>query len=397
MTAMKAELERIFRAGVAACQPESVLPPHFAGLDGKRILVLAVGKAAAGMAAAAERHFGDKAEGLAVIPQGLSAPLERMAVVRAGHPLLDGNSVEAAERLIALASEAQDGDLVLVLLSGGASALACLPGAGLSLADKSALTERLLRSGAAIDEVNLVRRHLSLIKGGRLGQAAAPARLVTLALSDVVGDRPEAIGSGPTVADPLNLEQARAVLARYEIEAPSNGWSETAKEVAGDYRIVACNGDALRAAAEEARRLGFEPRLIEDEASEARDAGWSHSQIVLGLPPGTALISGGEVVVTVRGPGRGGPNQEYALGAALALAGRPGIFGLAADTDGIDGRSKAAGAFFDGGTIARFHGDPRSLLEANDSGRLFETLGDLLVTGPTGTNVNDLRIMLAAH
>ena len=397
MTAMKSELERIFRAGVTACQPESVLPPHFAGLDGKRILVLAVGKAAGGMAAAAERHFGDKAEGLAVLPHGLCAPLERMVVARAGHPLPDGNSVEAAERLIALASEAQDGDLVLVLLSGGASALACLPGAGLSLADKKALTDRLLRSGAAIDEINAVRRHLSRIKGGRLGQAVAPARLVTLAISDVVGDRPETIGSGPTAADPLSLDQAKAVLVRYGIEAPAEGWSETAKEVTGDYRIVACNGDALAAAAAEARRLGFEPRLIEDEAGEARDAGRRHSEVALGLPPGTALISGGEVVVTVRGRGRGGPSQEYALGAALALAGRSGIFGLAADTDGIDGRSEAAGAFFDGGTIARFRGDPRSLLEANDSGRLFETLGDLLVTGPTGTNVNDLRIMLTAH
>lgn len=394
---MRSQLERIFRAGVAACRPEIVLPPHLPEQGSGRIIVLAIGKAASGMAAVAEAHFGGRAEGIAIVPHKVEAKLQRIALLHAGHPLPDQDSVDAARQLLALAAEVQGGDLVLVLLSGGASALACLPGEGLTLAEKQAVTDALLRSGAAIGEINTVRRHLSLIKGGRLGLAAAPARLLTLAISDVVGDRPEDIGSGPTVADPTGLTEARTILDRHRIEAPTAGWSETAKEVPGEYRIVARNADALAAAAAEARRLGFEPRLIEDCTGEAREIGRQHAELALASPPGSALISGGELTVTIRGKGRGGPNHEYALAAAIRLAGRRGLCGLAADSDGMDGASEAAGAFFDGDTPARFGSDTKNLLDNNDSATLFHTLGDQLVTGPTGTNVNDLRIILVGH
>lgn len=394
---MRAHLERIFRAGVEACLPERVLPPHLPGPPAGRVIVLAIGKAAAGMAEVAGAHFGAKASGIALVPHGTGGRLDRIALVHAGHPVPDAHSVAAAERLMALAAEAGADDLVLVLLSGGASALACLPGVGLTLGEKQALTGALLRSGAPIGEINLVRRHLSRIKGGRLALAARPAPVLTLAISDVVGDRPEDIGSGPTVADPSTLAEARAILAGRGIAAPAAGWSETPKFVPGDYRIVARNRDALEAAAEEARRLGYAPRLFEDCAAEARALGREHAEAALCAARGTALISGGEAIVTVKGDGRGGPNQEYALAAAIRLHGRRGICGLAGDTDGLDGSSEAAGAFFDGDSVARSTADAEDLLETNDSGTFFAAVDDLLVTGATGTNVNDLRIILTAH
>ena len=382
-------LEAIWRAGVEACLPERVLPPHLPAAPAGRTVLLALGKAAIPMAAAVETRWPGPLTGLAVAPRGSPGSLRRVEVAHAEHPVPGPGSLEAAGRLLALAGEASREDLVLVLLSGGASSLACLPGEGLSLGDKARLTEALLRSGAAISEINCVRRHLSGFKGGRLGLAAAPARLATLVISDVVGDSPEDIGSGPTVADPSTLGEARSVLGRYGIEAPGRGWSESAKSVSGDYRIVARGADALAAAAVEAERLGYRPVCLECEG-EAREVGRAHAALALAAGPGSALISGGELTVTVRGGGRGGPNQEYALAAALALAGREGVCGLAADPDGIDGASHAAGAFFGGG------GAPggEAALAANDSSTWFAARGDLFVTGPTGTNVSDLRILL---
>ena len=382
-------LERIWRAGVDSCLPERVLPPHLPEPPPGRTILLALGKAAAEMAAAVEARWDGPLSGLAVTRRGGELPLHRIETIASAHPVPDGSSVAAAERLLGLAREARPDDLVLVLLSGGASALACLPGEGLSLASKRRLTEALLRSGADVREINCVRRHLSLFKGGRLALAATPARLVTLAISDVVGDSPEDIGSGPTSADPSTIDEARAVLARYGIQGPDRGWSETPLEVPGDWRLVASAADALAGAAAEARRLGYQVRLIECEG-EARDVGREHAQLALRAPPGTALISGGELIVTMRGSGRGGPNQEYALAAALVLADGPGICGLAADTDGIDGEGGAAGAFFDG--TGADGGE--AALEANDSGSWFARRGGLFVTGPTGTNVSDLRIIL---
>jgi hydroxypyruvate reductase len=371
-----------------ACLPERVIAPHLPEPPTGRTFLLALGKAAAAMARAVETGWRGPLSGLAAIPRGSGGRLERVEVIEAVHPVPDESSVAAAERLLALAAGAGGDDLVLVLLSGGASSLACLPGAGLDLEAKRSLTRALLRSGASVSEINCVRRHLSLFKGGRLALAAAPARLVTLAISDVPGDAPEDIGSGPTAADPTGEKDSRAVLARYGLAAPERGWSETPERVAGEYRLVASGKDALAAAARKAGALGYRPLVLESRG-EAREVGRGHAELASSLPPGTALISGGEVTVTVRGRGRGGPNQEYALAAALALEGRCGICGLAADTDGIDGDSEAAGAFFgcgaEGGETA---------LAANDSGAWFAGRGALFTTGPTGTNVSDLRIIL---
>jgi glycerate 2-kinase len=385
------DLEAIWRAGVAACDPMRVVPPHLPEPPRGRTILLALGKAAVPMARAVEQAWRGPLAGLAVTRHGEAGFLDRIEVATAGHPLPDDASVPAAERLLALAEAAGPDDLVLVLLSGGASALACLPGEGLTLEGKRALTDALLRSGAGIAQVNCVRRHLSRFKGGRLGLAAAPARLVTLAISDVLGDAPEDIGSGPTVADPTTLDDARAVLRAHAIDAPQHGWSESAKCVPGDYRIVARASDALAAADAEARRRGYRPRTFECEG-EARRVAADHVRLARTLAPGEALITGGELTVTVTGRGAGGPNQEYALAAAIALAGEPHLCGLAADTDGIDGNGDAAGAFFDGRTA---DADAEAALAANDSGPYLERRGALFRPGPTGTNVNDLRIILA--
>jgi len=388
---MRADLETIFRAGVAACRPERVLPAHLPSFEG-RVFILALGKSAAAMARVAETHYRGQAEGLAVSPYGVADALERVELIHSGHPLPDEASLAAAERLLELASGAGADDLVLVLLSGGASSLACLPSEGLSLSGKRALTEKLLRSGAEIGEINCVRRHLSRFKGGRLALAARPARLLALAISDVAGDLPADIGSGPTVADPTTVNDAEAVLRRYGLEAPAAAWSETPKQVDSDFRIVARPADAIAAAAREALRLGYCPVPLGECRGEARAVGHAHAELALEAEPGSALISGGELVVRVTGAGTGGRNHEYALAAALRLGGAPGIAGLAADTDGIDGNSGAAGAFF-GGEVGK---GAAAALEGNDSGGYFARSGGQFATGPTGTNVNDLRIILIA-
>ncbi|HTU09771.1 MAG TPA: DUF4147 domain-containing protein [Allosphingosinicella sp.] len=373
---MRADLLRMFHAGIAACLPETVLPRHLPA-ERPRV-VLAIGKAAGAMARVAEAHYPEVA-GLAVVPHGWAAELRSIELLHAGHPVPDEASVRAAERLLVLAGAGG----ALVLLSGGASALACLPAAGLSLADKQAITDALLRSGAPIDEINCVRRHISRIKGGRL-----PAAL-TLAMSDVVGSRPEVIGSGPTVADPTTVADAHAILDRYGLEAPL---TETAKQVPGEFRLVAGAADLIAAAAAEAERLGYRPVLLGECTGEAREIGRAHAEAALALPPGSALISGGELTVTVTGAGKGGPNLEYALGAAPPLADRPDIHGLAADSDGIDGNSGAAGAFFSGADAAG-----AAALAGNDSAGWFAAAGGLFAPGPTGTNVNDLRIILVGR
>ena len=373
---MRDHLRQLFHAGIGACLPRTVLPPCLPA-EAPRV-VLAIGKAAGAMARVAEAHY-PGVGGLAVVPHGWDADLRRIELLQAGHPVPDEASVTAAERLLTLAG---DGG-ALVLLSGGASALACLPGAGLTLADKQAITATLLRSGAPIDEINCVRRHLSRIKGGRL-----PASL-TLAISDVVGSAPETIGSGPTVADPTTVADARAILDRYGLDAPL---TETAKQMPGDFRLIASAADLLADAAAEAERLGYTPVLLGECTGEAREVGRAHAEAARALPSGSALISGGELTVTVTGSGKGGPNLEYALGAAALLADRPDIHGLAADSDGIDGNSGAAGAFFSGADAAGF-----GALAANDSAAWFAASGGLFAPGPTGTNVNDLRIILVGR
>jgi glycerate 2-kinase len=371
--AMRAHLIEMFQAGIAACQPKRVLPPHLPAA--RRPIVLAIGKAAAEMAQVAEAHY-RAVTGLAVVPHGATADLEAIALLHAGHPIPDAGSVAAAQRLLDLAGRAGPDDVVLVLLSGGASALACLPSEGLTLEAKQTLTAALLRADATVSEINCVRRHLSRFKGGRLRAT------LTLAIADTVGARPEDIGSGPTVADPTTVAQAKEILDRYRLAAPL---CETPKQAAGAFRIVAGAADALAAAARAAERLGYRPVMLGEVEGEAREIGRAHARLARASPPGTALISGGELTVTVTGAGRGGPNLEY----ALAAAGHEGLVGLAADTDGLDGTSGAAGAFFDGDAEGA-----ASALAANDSAAWFAARNALFVTGPTGTNVNDLRIIL---
>lgn len=393
----RVELEAIFRAGVEACHPSRLLAPHLPAPPAERTILLALGKGAAAMATAFEETWRGPLSGLCVTSHGTTASLERIGVMTSAHPVPDAASVESGRRLLALARDAGPDDLVVVLLSGGASALASLPAEGLRLEEKQRLIAALLRSGAAIDEVNCVRRHLSAFKGGRLGAAAFPARLVTLAISDVAGDAPEDIGSGPTVADASTIEDARAVLRRYGIDEPGSGWSESVKPEAtrewrSEYQVIGSGHHAVDAAAAKAASLLYVPQVVYECSGEARQVARQHAELLRQAAPRTAFISGGELTVSVRGGGSGGPNQEYALALAMAMRGRS-FAALAADTDGIDGSSDAAGAYVDGTTLMR-GGDAERALEENGSGGFFAALGDLFVTGATGTNVNDLRIVL---
>ena len=419
----RAILLSIYESAVAAAQPARCLPAHFPSAPRTgRLIALACGKAAAAMAQAAEAHYADAIEedrfvGLAVTRKGYGLPLTAFELMEAAHPVPDATSAAAADRALRLAAEAREGDLVLALISGGASALWAAPLAGISLAEKQELTRGLLRGGAPIGDINCVRKHLSRIKGGRLARAAAPASLVTLAISDVPGDAPDTIGSGPTVPDRTSLAEARAVLMRYGIVAApaiqaalSDAANETPKPgdpAFADARFVlaATPGEALRAAAATATSMGYEPIVLGDALEgEARDIAAEHAQLALDAcqqGKRTAILSGGELTVTIRGNGRGGPNQEYALALALALGGRPGIFALAADTDGIDGGggdpNDPAGAMIAPDTLGRAAKaklDPGMTLAKNDSSGFFEVLDDLILSGPTFTNVNDLRVIL---
>jgi hydroxypyruvate reductase len=426
MSTRRELLCRLYDVAVAAAHPRTCLPqalPPPPPPPGK-LIVLAAGKAAAAMVEAAERHYLDapglgreRLVGLGVTRRGYGLPTQRIAVVEAGHPVPDQAGLDAAERTLALADQAGRYDLVLVLLSGGASANWIAPAAGLTLDAKQQLTRALLRSGANIGEINTVRKHLSRIKGGRLAARAAPARVITLAISDVPGDDPAVIGSGPTVPDPSTIADARGVLARYAI-APHESVarllrdpaSETPKPddpifAATEYRMVARPADALAAAEAAARAAGYAcVRLGDHLEGEARTVAAEHAALARDLAAQgrrAVVLSGGELTVTIRGQGRGGPNQEYALALALALAGAPGISALAADTDGTDGgggeAGDPAGALVDPATLARARAlglDAAVFLAENNSSGFFGRLGDLLVPGPTYTNVNDFRAIL---
>ena len=424
MNDRRTALKAIFDAAVAAAHPAHCLPAHLPEPPAGRIIVLAAGKAAGSMAEAAERHYLDalglapqRLAGLAVARQGYARPTRAVRMVEAAHPVPDERGLQAANEALDLARSAGADDLVLALISGGGSAVWIAPAPGISLPVKQALTRELLRCGATIGEINTVRKHLSAIKGGRLAVAAHPAPIVTLAISDVPGDDPATIASGPTVADATTLAEARAVLAGYGIvadpavqallddpasESPKPGDPRLAKAT---FRLVATPEEALNAAAQAASKLGYGTELVgADLEGEARDIAAGHAQLArafadAGRP--VAILSGGEATVTIRGDGRGGPNQEFALALALALDGAAGIHALAGDTDGTDGGSgeadDPAGAFVMPDTLARAEAlglDPRGALDNNDSTALFAALDDLLVTGPTYTNVNDLRVVL---
>jgi glycerate 2-kinase len=416
-------LESLFRTAVAAAHPSLCLPPNLPEPPPRgRLIVLAAGKAAGSMTQAAEQHYldriaADRLAGIAVTRHGYGRPTRHIPIVEAGHPVPDEAGLKGTERALALALAAGADDLVLVLLSGGASANWIAPAKGITLAEKQAVTRALLRSGAAIGQMNALRKHLSRIKGGRLARLAFPAKVITLAISDVPGDDPSVIGSGPTVPDPTTLEDARAIVARFRLDLPAavakaldDPGNETPKPgdtifTGSDYRIVARPADALRAAQGRAIAAGYQCVVLGDRLQgEAREVAAEHARLARDLGAQgrrVVILSGGELTVTLRGQGRGGPNQEYALALAIHLDGAAGISALAADSDGTDGGSgrpdDPAGAFIDPTTLRRARAaglDPAAFLADNDSTGFFNGIGDLFVPGPTFTNVTDFRAIV---
>lgn len=414
-------LRRLFDAALTAADPGKAIAPHLPPAPEGRLVVVGAGKASAAMAAALERQLAEAGrpapEGLVVTRYGHAAPCRSIEIVEAAHPEPDGASLAAGERILALAAGLGVGDLLLALISGGGSALLVAPADGVTLADKQAVNRALLRSGAAIGEMNAVRKHLSRIKGGRLAAAAHPAHTLALAISDVPGDDPAVIASGPTVGDATTLAEARAILTRYGIEPPASvaaALADAANESPGpgdpllaraETRVVAAPQASLEAAAAAARAAGVTPVILGDAIEgEAREVGRVMAGIARqvrrhGQPAAApcVLLSGGETTVTVRGDGRGGRNVEFLLGLAEALDGAPGIWAIACDTDGVDGAEEVAGAIIGPETPARARAAGRSLAEAlaaNDGHGFFEALGDQVITGPTLTNVNDFRAVL---
>lgn len=407
----------MFEAAVDAASPEKCLPALLPQPPAGRTIVAGAGKAAGAMAKAVEDHWSGPIEGLVVTRYGHGAACRHIEVIEAGHPVPDAAGREAAERILASVRGLSADDLVLCLISGGGSALLALPAPGVTLADKQGINKALLKSGATISEMNCVRKHLSAIKGGRLAAAAAPARVAALMISDVPGDDPSVIASGPTVADPTTSADALAIIDKYGIGAPAHvrAFLETAESETlkpGDpcfdgvvNTIIATPEMALEAAAAVARRAGITPLILaNDIEGEARDVALVHAAMArhahqYGQPatPPCVLISGGETTVSVRGAGRGGRNVEFLLALGVALNGHDGIFALAADTDGIDGTEDNAGALLFPDSLARAAAagvSAKARLADNDGYSFFSAIGDLIVTGPTRTNVNDFRAIL---
>jgi hydroxypyruvate reductase len=414
-------LRSLFDAAVEAAQPAVCLPPHLPAppdpSSGGRTLVIGAGKASAAMAKAVEDHWPGPLSGLVITRYGHAVPCERIEIVEAAHPVPDEAGRAAAARILDLVQGLTADDLVLCLISGGGSALLSLPAPGVSLADKQAVNRALLKSGATISEMNCLRKHLSAIKGGRLAAAAAPARVVSLLISDVPGDEPSSIASGPTVADPTTSADALAILDKYAIDAPA---SVRARLVAADEEtpkpgdpclataeahIIASPQDSLEAAARVAAEAGLAAHILSDRIEgEARDVALVHAAIARQVAarqqpfrPPAVLLSGGETTVTVRGRGRGGRNAEFLLALAVALECAPGIHAIACDTDGIDGSEDNAGALAGPDSLARAAAlglSAPARLADNDGYGYFEALGDLVMTGPTLTNVNDFRAIL---
>jgi len=410
-------LREMFEAAIASAQPATCVPPHLPPHPEGRTIVIGAGKASAAMARAFEDHWNGPLSGAVVTRYGHAVACERIEILESAHPLPDAASFAAAQKIAASVKGLSADDLVVALISGGGSALLAAPAPGLTLADKQAASAALLKSGAPIAEINCVRRHLSAVKGGRLGALCAPARLVTLAISDVPGDDPLDIASGPTVADPTTCADALAILARYSVAIPDSvktllesGAGESVKPsdkrlARAEFKLVATPQMALEAAAQVARRAGYAAHILSDRIEgEAREVGKVFAAIALqaasrGEPfePPCVLLSGGETTVTVRGQGRGGRNVEFLLSLALALAGEALIRALAGDTDGMDGTEEIAGAVVTPDTLARARAlaiDPRAALDDNDAHSFFRALGDSVVTGPTLTNVNDFRAIL---
>jgi hydroxypyruvate reductase len=424
MTDRRPLLRAIFDAAVAAAHPDVVLAQHLRPVPKGRVICLAAGKGAAAMAAAAEKHYLDALKldperlvGIATTRHGHGVPTRRVRVVEAGHPMPDQAGLRGAEDTLKLAATAERDDLLLVLLSGGGSANWIAPAEGITFEQKQKLTRALLRSGAPIGEVNTVRKHLSRIKGGRLARAGQRAEIVTLAISDVPRDDPSAIASGPTVPDPTTLADARAIVAKYRLEvddairrALENPANESCKPgdaafARASFELIARPRQSLDAAIKLARAAGYEViDLGADLEGEAREVAADHARLALKARAErkrVAILSGGELTVTVRGNGHGGPNQEYALALADLLKDKQAVSALAGDTDGADGGAGSAtdpaGALIDAATFAKMKAqklDPHAYLANNDATAFFAATGDLLETGPTLTNVNDVRVIL---
>lgn len=410
----------LFQTAVATADPARVLPPFLPGKplpDNHPLIVIGAGKAACSMAASLEQHWPGPLRGLVVTAYGHSEPLQRIEVIEARHPVPDANSEIAARRMLELVKNLTEEDQVICLISGGGSSLLALPAPGLTLEDKQHINRALLKSGADIHEMNCVRKHFSAIKGGRFAAACAPAGLLTLAISDVPGDDPTVIASGPTVADPTTSAQAMAILEKYGIELSdsmrawlSNPASETPKP--GDpllarcrYQMIAAPSHSLAAAVKKAQASELEVLSLGDDLTgESRELAREHAELALSIAQGEGpvtppcvILSGGETTVTMRGNGKGGRNGEYLLALTDALKGTAGIYALTADTDGIDGAGDNAGAVMtpDSWQRAQELGfNSAAQLANNDSYPYFEALGDLLITGPTRTNVNDFRAIL---
>lgn len=369
-------LRILFDAAVAAASPAACVPLWLEDKPAGNVIVVGAGKAAASMALVLEQQWAGPLVGLVIVPYGHGADCEHIEVVEAGHPVPDENGVAATRRILDRVSNLSADDTVVCLLSGGGSSLLCAPKPGITLEEKQARTSELLMSGAAIHEINAARKELSAVKGGKLAAACAPANVITLIISDVPGNDPSVVASGPTVVD--------AAAARES-----------------DVRILATSDDALQAAALRAMELDISPYLLGDLAGDARELAAEHAQLAIDIAAGRGpveppcvILSGGETTVRVSGDGRGGRNGEYGLALAIALNGHEGIWALAADTDGIDGAGDNAGCLIRPDTLRRSSNDALALLANNDSYAFFDALGDLVMTGPTRTNVNDFRAIL---
>jgi hydroxypyruvate reductase len=413
-------LRSMFDAAIASAQAARCLPAHLPRpeeLQGGRLIVVGAGKASAEMARVVEAHWDGPMTGLVVTRYGHAAPCQHIEIVQAAHPVPDAAGMNAAQRTLALVQGLSEKDLVLCLISGGGSALWPLPLDGVTLQDKQTVARALLKSGATISEINCVRRHLSAIKGGRLAAACYPARVVTLLISDVPGDAPFNIASGPTVADTTTCANALTIARRYGIDLPTSvretlqsGVGESVKPgdprlTRSDVRMIATPQMALEAAAEVARTSGWATHILSDAIEgEARDVGKVLAGLALQVAqrhqpftPPCVLLSGGETTVTVRGQGRGGRNVEFLLALGIAVNGHAHIHALAGDTDGVDGQEEVAGATLRPDSLERAWSlglVPQEMLSNNDGHRFFEVLGDAVVTGPTHTNVNDFRAIL---
>lgn len=413
----KSFLISIFDAAVAAADPEKTIRDHLPAKPKGRTIVIGAGKGSAQMAAAFEKVWDGTIEGLVVTRYGYGAKCERIEIIEAAHPVPDAAGLEASRRLLEKVQGLTADDLVVALISGGGSALLPSPAAGLTLADEIAVNEALLASGAPIAAMNTIRKHLSTIKGGRLAAAAWPAKVVSLVVSDIPGDNPALVASGPTVPDVGSRENALASISAYGMKLPDAVMAHLQSPAAdapdpGDQRfarnevhLVASAGVSLEAAAVEARRQGIEAVILSDAIEgEAREVGGVHAAIAREVATRNRpfqkpvlILSGGETTVTLRAKGKGGRNSEFLLAFAIGINGIEGIHALAADTDGIDGSEDNAGAFADGSTVSRMRAagvDAKAMLAGNNAWTAFNAVGDLFVPGPTGTNVNDLRAIL---